>query len=274
MKLLAWGLTHPGKKREHNEDAFLINKELGLFAVADGMGGHMAGDRASRMAVELLEHEIELSDLEEPTAAMGPKGGNPGESAMGRTLREAARRTSRAIYDMGRNDPALYGMGTTLTALLFREGHVHVAHVGDSRCYLFRDNEVRRLTEDHSWTEEQVRAGVMTPAEANNSSLKHVITRSVGFESDVDVDVQSIQATGGDCFLVCSDGLYNYVDGEQLKGYLVDGNYAEAPRRLIDTANDCGGEDNITVLIVQLVELDAQQQPDESNGSPPAGDAG
>lgn len=250
MKLLAWGLTHPGQKRDHNEDSLLINPQLGLFAVADGMGGHMAGDRASRMAVELLEHEVELSDAEEPTAAIarGPRE----ESAIARTLREAARRTSRAIYDCARGEPAYKGMGTTLTALLVRDDQVHLAHVGDSRCYRFDGSTVEKVTEDHSWTEEQVRAGVMTADEAQSSSLKHVITRSVGFEPDVEVDVRSMPARVGDCYVLCSDGLYNYITPTQLRDYLIKGFYCEAPRRLVDTANRLGGEDNITVLVVYL----------------------
>ena len=145
-------------------------------------------------------------------------------------------------------------MGTTLTAALVREDELHLAHVGDSRCYRFRDNAVEQLTQDHSWTEEQVRAGVMTAHEAQRSSLKHVITRSVGFEPDVEVDVRSIPVQAGDCYVLCSDGLYNYVTPAQIGAYLVDGCFAEIPRRLVDVANSMGGEDNITVLIVQVTE--------------------
>jgi serine/threonine protein phosphatase PrpC len=261
MRVLAWGLTHPGQKREHNEDAFLINAELGLFMVADGMGGHFGGDRASRLAVELLEHELDLSGMEEPTAASSPGASGDVQSAAGRTLREAARRTSRAIYNLGESDPELQGMGTTMTALWLKDGRAHLAHVGDSRCYLYRDGDVRQLTQDHSWTEEQVRAGFMTPDEAQNSALKHVITRSVGFEPDVDVDIASTATEMGDCFILCSDGLYNYVNARQLRDYLVRGYYSEVPRRLVETANSLGGEDNITVLVICVANESREHLP-------------
>lgn len=248
MKLLAWGLTDVGRKREHNEDSYLINAELGLFAVADGMGGHAGGGQASRLAVEILEREVSALDPGTGTVPIGPSA----ESPAARQLRAAALTAGRTIFDLAEGNPQLAGMGTTLTTLLFSGGRAYLAHVGDSRAYLYRDDRIEQLTEDHSWIEEQVRAGFMTPDEARESSLKHIITRSVGFERDVDVDLHVMPILMGDCFLLCSDGLSNYLQPQDLRQDLLHTYYSEVPRRLVNVANERGGEDNITVVLVYI----------------------
>src|SRR5262249_6344627 len=153
------------KKREHNEDSFLVREDLGLYAVADGMGGHQAGERASRLAVETLANR--LPRLEEPEV--------PGrrDDVLG-TLREATQAAGAAIFEPAQADPSLQGMGTTLTSLWFRGGRAYLAHVGDSRAYLFRAGRVQQLTDDHSWVSEQVRAGIMTADEAKESKFRHI----------------------------------------------------------------------------------------------------
>lgn len=247
MRIVAWGLSDTGSKREHNEDSLLLSAELDLYAVADGMGGHAAGDRASQMAVQVLEETLREADLdEEPQRSPGL------DDAPGQFLAEAARNASRSIYDEAQANPEAQGMGTTLTAILLRRGRLYLAHVGDSRCYLFRDGRIEQLTVDHSWIEEQVRAGFMSRAEAEQSALKHVVTRSVGFEREVDVDVMAMPALMGDCYLICSDGLSNYLNETQLKGFLTRGYYSEVPKRLVDTANALGGDDNITVAVIYV----------------------
>ena len=247
MRILAWGITDVGQKRDHNEDHFLVCQDLSLFAVADGMGGHQGGDRASRLAVEILEREIRRADLD-GTQPVVPSV----ESPPARELRAAARTAGRTIFNLAQKDPRLSGMGTTLTSLFFHGGRAYLAHVGDSRAYLFRDERIEQLTDDHSWIEEQVRGGFMTMAEAQESALKHIITRSVGFESDVEVDLLTLPFLMGDCFLLCSDGLSNHIDGEEIRQHLSDGYYGKVPRRLVDAANARGGEDNVTVVVVYV----------------------
>jgi protein phosphatase len=249
MKILAWGLSDVGRKRDHNEDSFLVNTELRLFAVADGMGGHAGGDRASRLAVEILEREVRANlNLGAATVPIGPSA----EAPPAKELRAAARVAGRTIFDLAEGNPQLAGMGTTLTSLLVGQGRAYLAHVGDSRAYLYRDNRLEQLTEDHSWIEEQVKAGFMTPAEARDSALKHIITRSVGFERDVDVDLVAMPILMGDCFLLCSDGLSNLVSQDDLRRCLSDGYYADVPRLLVAAANERGGDDNVTVVLVYV----------------------
>ncbi len=247
MRLFAWGLSDVGRKRDHNEDSFLVRAPLaeppalGLFAVADGMGGHQAGERASRMAIDVLGHEVEAAAGDAAFAA-------DGDAA--RVIREAAQRAGAAIFDAAQSSPDMAGMGTTLTALLTHRGRGYLAHVGDSRCYLFRDGRCQQLTDDHSWVSEQVRAGLLSEAEARESKFKHIITRSVGFEREVQIDSLAVAIEPGDCFLLCSDGLSNYLDGDEIAKVLTARFYRHVPGLLIGLANDRGGEDNVTVVLV------------------------
>lgn len=240
MRLVSYALTDVGRKREHNEDSYLLAPELGLFAVADGMGGHQAGERASRMAVEQLKESMALPALDAPR-----------DEVLGQ-LRQAMIQTGASIFDASQGDPDLAGMGTTLTALLFFGGRAFVTHVGDSRAYLYRDGRAQQLTDDHSWVQEQVRAGLLTEQEARESRFRHIITRSVGFERDVQVDGEIFPVQTGDCFLLCSDGLSNYLDEGDLGRVLAANFYAQVPRVLVDLANDRGGDDNITVVLVYV----------------------
>lgn len=240
MKLLAYALTDVGRKREHNEDSFLCAPEVGLFAVADGMGGHQAGERASRMAVERLREGLSLPPLD------------ASRDEVLAALRGAMAHAGAAIFDAAQRDPDLQGMGTTLTALLLHGRRAFVAHVGDSRAYLYRDGKVLQLTDDHSWVQEQVRAGLLTAREARESRFRHIITRSVGFEREVQADGEIWPLQAGDCFLLCSDGLSNYLEEADLQRVLSTSFYRHAPRRLVDLANDRGGDDNITVVVIHV----------------------
>src|SRR4051812_3622484 len=148
MRFNSWGATDVGRKRDHNEDSYLVSPRLGLYAVADGMGGHQGGERASKMALEVLEGEIEVA---REAGSLPDKGGN---GNAGRIIEKAAQRASEMIFAAAQADPELHGMGTTLTAMLVHRGRAYVAHVGDSRCYLFRDGKCLQLTEDHSWVNE------------------------------------------------------------------------------------------------------------------------
>lgn len=247
MKLLAWGATDVGRKRDHNEDSFLVDRELGLFVVADGMGGHAGGDLASRLAVDSIERLVAArSGREEQTESPAPGAQSPLLLA----LRSALKSASGTIFQAAQDDPALTGMGTTVTALHLANGRAHLAHVGDSRAYRYRDGGIAQLTEDHSWIHEQVKAGLLTEDEARESRFRHIITRSVGFEREVAVDVAAHPLLPGDCFVLCSDGLSNYLEGPEIARILRDTYYQQAPRLLIDLACERGGDDNVTVVLV------------------------
>jgi protein phosphatase len=245
MKLLSWALTDVGRKRDHNEDGYLAEEKLKLFVVADGMGGHAGGDRASQLAVQEIRETVAHADLGNPIPGVR-------EQPACQALRSGARRASSEIYRLAQRDRALNGMGTTLTSLLFHEHRVCLAHVGDSRAYLFRDGRIEQLSEDHSWINEQIKAGFLSEQEAKESKFRHIITRSVGFERDVEVDVLSMPVLMGDCYLLCSDGLSNYVEGEELGRLLATHYYRHVPRLLVDLANERGGDDNITVVLVYV----------------------
>ncbi len=290
MKLVAWAKTDQGRKRDHNEDRFLVDEGLNLYAVADGMGGHQGGETASKLALDTLRAQIKLARVDlaaaakriedarrsemfrttEPNAAIDDT--LPLTPAVGvaladeqtdplldatappalAVLRAAAREAGHAIYDTALGDPNLRGMGTTLTAIMYEAGRMHLVHAGDSRCYLFRDGALRQLTEDHSWIAEQVRSGNMTEAEAKESKFRHVITRSVGFERDVEVDTRGVSVEAGDCYLLCSDGMSNHGDHADLERLLASTWYRRAPQALVDMANQRGGDDNITVVVVMV----------------------
>jgi protein phosphatase len=269
MHFNAWGISDVGRKRDHNEDAYLVCPALGLYAVADGMGGHQGGERASRMALESLERELTGTNLDAPASTGAISAGGPPEPAPLTALRLATQRAGASIYAAAQSHPELHGMGTTLTALLLHKGRAFVAHVGDSRCYLFRDGRCAQLTEDHSWVNEQVRAGTLSREEARDSKFKHIITRSVGFEQQVLVDGYSAAVEPGDCFLLCSDGLSNVVEGDEMARLLAAHFYRKVPRLLVEVANDRGGDDNITVVLVHAANDAPREVPRDASAPPP-----
>src|SRR5437868_10370597 len=244
--------TDTGMKREHNEDSWLLNEDLGLYIVCDGMGGHAGGETASRLAVQTVEREMIGARMrpDDPFASSGGLADTPLAGA----LREAIEGACAAVFRTSRANPELQGMGSTCIALLLHGDVAILGHVGDSRAYAVRDGEVVQLTEDHSLVNEQVRAGLLTPDEARHSRLKNIITRSVGFEEDVLVDLVGFETKAGDKFLLCSDGLANLVDNDEIKDHLIKFPLADVPRELIALANDRGGDDNITVVTVERVE--------------------
>jgi serine/threonine protein phosphatase PrpC len=244
MKPRGWFATDVGLKREHNEDNFLCNDRLGLYAVADGMGGHLGGERASRMAVDVLEKEM--------AARLAPVAGEANSGHIAQALGEATSLASRAIYESALTSPDHAGMGTTLTGLCFHGQSLTLCHVGDSRAYLLRDGRARQLTEDHSWIQEQLRAGLLSPGDAMVSRFRNIITRSVGFEPSVTPDLFTMPVEAGDCYLICSDGLSNYFSVEEIGRILAAQFYGEVGQALVEIANERGGDDNITCVIVYV----------------------
>jgi PPM family protein phosphatase len=253
------GASDVGRKRENNEDAFLVDEDLSLFVVADGMGGHQGGDTASRLAVDTLQGVMRRSRAERPALFSEQEQPPIEASPLPAFLREAMEEACLAIFRMAQGAPSLHGMGTTVTALLLQGRYAFVAHVGDSRVYLIREGRMQQLSDDHSLVNEQVKAGVITPDEARKSHFKNVITRSVGFEAEVMVDLLGIEARQGDLFVICCDGLTNLVDDGEIVALATAEAVEDLPIRLIGLANDRGGDDNVTVVAVRLDAVDAAQ---------------
>ena len=242
-----------GRKRMRNEDAYVSRPPL--FAVADGMGGARAGEVAARLAAAALEE-----------AGTGTRG----EDGVTSLIEEANRR----IWERAITDPATSGMGTTVTAALVDEaaGQVAIGHVGDSRAYLFRGGELEQLTTDHSLVAELVQSGVLTPEEAERHPQRSAITRALGTEPSVRVETFTVDAEDGDLFLLCSDGLSVMLDDEAVAAAVRDADRdpARAAEQLIATANEHGGEDNITVVLFELLEGDPNEEPAQQQETAPA----
>jgi PPM family protein phosphatase len=250
MMIQARGQTDVGQKRDHNEDSFLVDGDLSLFIVADGMGGHAGGGTASRIAVETIQSRVRTAregkpDLFRPEVPLE-------ESQLREVLREAVEGACQSIYQAAQGDPALAGMGTTVTALALAGPNAFVAHVGDSRCYLARHGHIYQVSEDHSLVNEQLKAGAITADEARHSRFRNIITRSVGFEADVTVDMMGLELEAGDRLVVCCDGLSNLVEDDEILEVVSAASLDEAPGRLIALANDRGGDDNITVIVIHV----------------------
>lgn len=248
MELRAEGASHTGRVRAHNEDSFLLVPEQRLYLVADGMGGHNAGEVASRLAVEAVrDHFLGTADV---TGSDTLKDEVPPAA---NKLYEALRHANRVVLSESERDPAKQGMGTTLVALHFEAGQVFLAHLGDSRCYRLRDGKFAQLTDDHSLPQEQFRSGLLSAEEAARSPYRNVITRACGIREGVRPDLFIDDVRAGDLFLLCSDGLNNELADAEIRA-LLEGERKDlqmACARLIDAANAHGGMDNITVLIVE-----------------------
>jgi protein phosphatase len=245
-------LSHPGLRREVNEDTVCAREDLGLYVVADGMGGHAAGEVASRTAAQVIETFInDTKDADVNTTWPFPY--DPALTLDGNRLIAAFRLANRRIQAAMQNDESLRGMATTAAALLAAKGQPVVAHVGDSRVYLLRDGQLSQVTEDHSWVNEQVRAGVLTEADARHHPWRHVVTRALSGGDDPDVEVTALSVKPGDRILLCSDGLSGVVPADRVGEIL--GRQAPLSERcqaLIDAANQAGGPDNITVAMLQV----------------------
>ena len=253
MRFTAWGATNVGMRRDHNEDAFSVREDLRLCVVADGMGGHAGGALASAMAVRTVVDAVAARvDLIDPARSHV---GELRESPVAELLSTSVRTACGAIFRRANAERHLIGMGTTVVSCLFHGLHAFVAHVGDSLAYLVRQGRTTQITEDHSLVNEQVQAGLITPEQAKVSRFKNIITRSVGFEKDIAVDVAAVALHVGDCFILCCDGLSNLVESEEI-GTVVEENFLRfVPDLLIGIANDRGGDDNITVTVAYVDQV-------------------
>jgi len=244
--------THQGLRRAGNEDAYCVRGDLGLFVVADGMGGHAAGDVASHLAVDVIEAFIAESQSAAESSPW-PLPYDPALTLTANRLAIAFRLANRRLAAAMASDQALRGMATTAAAVLIDRDAAAVAHVGDSRVYRWRRGELAPLTQDHSWVGEQVRAGLMSEPEARRHPLRNVVTRAIGGPVDPDVDVETLALEAGDRLLLCSDGLSGVVADDRLEELIgVDCPLDQICQSLIDAANDAGGPDNITALMLQI----------------------
>ncbi len=248
------GLSDRGLRRSHNEDSLSVIPPLGLFVVADGMGGHNAGEVASRQAIESMVTFIHSA--RDGNSASWPVPSDPKLSPQENKLVAAIKIANRDVCRLSMEYPEYQGMGTTLVALLTdpEDSTATMAHVGDSRCYRVRDGKMEKLTFDHSWVEEQLQRGIITPQEARSHRWKNVITRALGNKLEVEVDVQSVPIEDQDLFLLCSDGLSGMVENEEMEQLArEEPDLEDLARKMIAAANNAGGQDNISLILIRFL---------------------
>ena len=250
----SWAVkSDPGLRRSSNEDSYCTRPDLGLYVVADGMGGHVAGEVASRVAVEAIEIFIQETAGADKNRTW-PFPFEPALSLEANRLKAAFRLANRRIASTIADSHDLRGMATTASALIAGADSACVAHVGDSRVYVLRVSGLKQITNDHSWVEEQVRAGTMTATAARQHPWRNVVTRALSGGEDPEVDVTEIQPAPGERYLLCSDGLFSVVPDEQIAALLGTPGVPleDVCQRLIEAANNAGGPDNITVAMLQV----------------------
>lgn len=243
-------LTDVGQRRDHNEDAIASDPEIGLVVLADGMGGYKAGEVASEMAIltiiaELKEHMVNC-----------PPGQNDPDTDMQREARlliDAVAKANESIYHVSQSQPQCAGMGTTLVVGLFTNDRILVGHIGDSRMYRLRAGELQQITEDHSLLQEQIRSGLITPEQARESHNKNLVTRALGVDPQVELELHEYEVLPGDLYLLCSDGLTDLVEDEDIHLTMtaLGANLELAAHQLVEMANDNGGKDNISVILAR-----------------------
>jgi protein phosphatase len=262
-RLRTIGKSDVGKKREHNDDAFRSDDGLGLYVVADGVGGHAKGEVASAEAVDQIFAFVRQG--RETINAFLSRPDADTQKHVRRLLESAVQSACYMVFGMAEMDPSQRGMSTTISALLLAGPYAVTAQVGDSRVYRVREGTAKQLTEDHTLVNYKLKQGLITEVEARTMKGKNVITRAVGHKDYVEVDVRETDARMGDCFLLCSDGLHGYLKDGEVERTLLDGPLDDAAERFITLANDRGGKDNITVVLV-LVEAGANDPKRTSRG--------
>jgi protein phosphatase len=246
-RFIMTGRTDTGMVREHNEDCFVIVPESGLAILADGMGGHLAGEVASAMAIDQVTQYL-----------LGARAGTPatpanGESAESALLIEAVKTANTAIHQSSMSRPEQAGMGTTIVVAMFHDGLLTVAHVGDSRLYRYRQGQLSQVTEDHSMVQELLRRGLISPEEARTSANRNLVTRALGVDPVVQVDVKEQPFEPGDLYLLCSDGLNDVLSDEEIAALLArhHDDLEAATRNMILEVNARGGPDNVSIVLIR-----------------------
>lgn len=242
----AAGGSDVGRLRKGNEDTLRLDHERGIFLVADGMGGHAAGEVASELAAETVGRAVAAA-VDAGVAA----------ETLDAALQSAFTRAHAAISECCRDSPQTRGMGTTLTACVIdRSGSVRVAHIGDSRLYRLREGVLEQITRDHTWIQREIDAGRLTPAAARSHPLSHIVTRVLSEDVDPEIDLTTLSVLPGDFLILCTDGLHNMLDDAAMVAAMASGTIplSEAVTRLVDAANSSGGADNITVLLIRIVQ--------------------
>ncbi|MDX8404232.1 MAG: Stp1/IreP family PP2C-type Ser/Thr phosphatase [Mariprofundaceae bacterium] len=243
-------ITDVGVKRNHNEDCVSITPEVGFAVLADGMGGHNAGEVASAMAIEFTSRYLQDRLPKIAEAQLDEDTGFTSESIL---TREGITLANNSIFEASQQKPECAGMGTTVVAAVFYADRLTAAHVGDSRMYRMRGDLLTHVTEDHSLIQEQVRRGLLTADDARNSAIKNLVTRALGVEPDVEPDIVEDIVQAGDIYLMCSDGLTDVVPDEAVRLTLAQNNsdLRKAAAQLVQLANDAGGPDNISVILIK-----------------------
>lgn len=251
MRIVSGGATDVGQVRSNNEDCFRLVEPLNLFVLSDGMGGEAHGEIASALAVETVVKHV----MDAETNSSIPSYGNPPAALTPQTRRlvSAVHLANRNIFNSAEEHPEQSGMGATITALWINENALSIAHVGDSRAYLLRSGMLQQLTSDHSLVAEQVRRGIITASEAEQSEMQSVLLRALGTQADVEVDAEEQALFSNDLLLLCSDGLTRMVTEPEIAGTLqAETDPQKAAARLIALANENGGADNISVIVIRL----------------------
>lgn len=252
-KVKAFELTDTGKVRDHNEDAIGSNREAGLYVLADGMGGYNAGEVASSIAVKTVKDLVSEAVEREDRDRVEPDTGFMRQTIV---LRDAITRANKIIHQTSQSQASCEGMGTTIVACMFYDNRLSIAHVGDSRLYRVRDGRLEQITMDHSLLQELVDRGFYTREEAERATNRNYVTRALGVEPTVQVDLQEIEVQKDDLFLLCSDGLPDMVDDEEIHLTIstFSANLETIGQQLVQLSNDHGGKDNISVVLARVVE--------------------
>lgn len=249
--------TDAGMVRSHNEDSIAADPAKGVVVLADGMGGYNAGEVASGIATTVI-----TAELQRAMEAETPGEGKPDSALAQRLLAEQIAKANGQIFQEAQSQPQYAGMGTTLVAAIFHDNKVTVAHIGDSRMYRLRGEQLEQITRDHSLLQEQIDSGMITAEQAKFSQNKNLVTRALGIDPTVDPEIQSFDAYAGDIYLLCSDGLNDMVSDEDIAMTVqtLSANLRLAAQQLVQMANDNGGRDNISVILVRIVRDFAKQR--------------
>ena len=253
QSLQSASLTDPGRVRDHNEDCIESRPQIGLFVLADGMGGYNAGEVASGMATSLIADGLEETWRQRDVDRLGRE---EAKALSERLMREQIARANSAIFTTSQNNPECAGMGTTLVVCLFYDNFVTVAHIGDSRLYRLRGDAMEQVTRDHSLLQEQLDSGLITPEEAKLSQNKNLVTRALGIDPTVEPEIHVYETQPEDVFLLCSDGLSDMVEDDEIRLTMttLKSNPTLTVQQLVQAANDNGGRDNISAMLIRVAE--------------------